>query len=286
MNPVPFSGKRLAADRLRATPKLGAGAAWFLGPRAWRIHRAGRRGDRARLHRLERAWAAGVSRFLDIRLDIAGAHHIQPDGRYVVASLHEGFADAVALMHLGLDLRFVAHAELLEWPMLGRYLRASDQLLIEAHSARSGYRRIVERGRHVLDAGESLVMFPQGSILGIEIAFWPGAFALAKRLDAEVLPVVLTGSHRVWEYPYSPIVRFGQPMSMRVLPPIPGSEAQGFAGELERKMKRIALDPGMAPARRFRPEIDGYWDGYPYEIDAAFPELASLIDLHRQAASR
>ena len=207
-------------------------------------------------------------------------------GRYIVVTLHEGFADALALMHLGLDLRFVARAELLDWPTLGRYLQTTGQILIEPERGRASYRHMVETGRQVLDAGESLVVCPQGSILGIEAAFWPGAFALADRLEAEVLPVVLTGSHRVWGDPYSPVVRFGQRVSMRVLPPVASHEAVASAERLEREMKRIALEPGMAPVRRFDPEVDGFWDDYAYEIDPAFPELVNVIDRHREAVRR
>ena len=37
----------------------------------------------------------------------------------MLVALHEGFADPVALLHLGLDLRFAVRDELFEWPMYG-----------------------------------------------------------------------------------------------------------------------------------------------------------------------
>lgn len=257
-----------------------------MGPRAWRINRAGRSGSSARARELERRWCAAVADFLDVRFDIEGLEHVDRHQQYVVAALHEGFADALALMRLGLDLRFVARDELLEWPTLGRYLRSSGQILIDPTRGRSSYRRMVNAGRLAVAAGESVVVCPQGSILGVETAFWPGTFALAERLGVPLLPVVVTGSHRVWEYPYTPVVGFGQRMSMRVLEPVSPKDAVTGASALERTMKRIALQPGMAPARRFQPEVDGYWDDYPYEIDPAFPELADAITRHREAGSR
>jgi len=39
----------------------------------------------------------------------------------------------------------------------------------------------------------------------------------------------------------------------------------------------MALDPSNAPARRFVPERDGWWDEYRYEIDPDFPELAAQL---------
>lgn len=264
--------------------RLAGGAAWYLGPWARRISAAA--SDPVKLHRLEREWCRSVKRFLRLEVDSAGLEHADQARPYVVLPLHEGFADALALMELPLDLRFVARDELFEWPVLGRYLRDTGQIIVQEGAARSSYRRLLTDGREALARGESLVIFPQGSILGIEVAFWRGAFEVAEKLEAAVLPVVLTGSHRVWEYPYSPLVRFGERMSMTVLPPIEPGEAIARAADLETEMKRIALSSGMAPARRFRPEVDGFWDDYAYEIDPAFPELAAQIAEHRQERRR
>ena len=90
---------------------------------------------------------------------------------------------------------------------------------------------------------------------------------------------MLTGSHRVWEYPYSPVVRFGQRISMRVLPPVTAEGAD--LDDLQKAMKAIALDESTSSPRRFRPTRDGYWDDYSYEIDPEFPELLRQVEEHR-----
>ena len=43
----------------------------------------------------------------------------------------------------------------------------------------------------------------------------------------------------------------------------------------------LALAAVDAPARRFVPSRDGYWDGYAYEIDPMFSELAADVARHR-----
>lgn len=279
-------GGRLAAETPSEAARLAAGAGWFLGPWVRRVCRAGRAGERPALHRLERRWAAGVSGFLGIEWDVGGLEHIVTGRRHIVLPLHEGFADGLGVLRLGLDARFVARDELFEWPTLGRYLHATEQVLIDPEAPRSAYRRLLAAGRETLDRDEALVVFPQGSILGVEVAFWPGAFRLAERLDAWTLPVVITGSHRVWEYPYSPLVRFGQEVSVRVLPAVPPNEARASTQVVESEMKRIALNDMAAPARRFRPEIDGYWDDYSYDIDPAFSVLAAQVAAHREGVGR
>ena len=280
-----LASSRFTAESSLDRARLGLGLSWYLGAWPHRLSRACRAGDRSRVHTLERRWARQVAKYLDVRFDVAGMEHVDPHRRTVIVALHEGFADTVALLHLGLDLRFVARDELLEWPTLGRYLRESGQILVDTDAPRSAYRTMVRQGSASLDAGESVVVFPQGSILGIETAFMPGAFRMAQRLDAWILPVVVTGSHLVWEYPYTPLIRFGQRISMRILPPVAPDEAVANAHDLESAMKRAALQPGMAPARRFHPEIDGYWDGYRYEIDPAFPEVAELVAAHRRTVA-
>ena len=238
-----------------------------------------RKGARRLLHRLERWWARRVVGFLRIGLEIEGLQHVDQKATYVVVSLHEGFADALALLHLPLDLVFVARDELFEWPLLGGYLRDSNQVIVSTPDSRRSYREMLRRGREVAAAGESLVVFAQGSILGIEVALQPGALRLARSLGLPVLPVVLTGSHRVWEYPYAARLRYGCRMSMRVLPPVIADALE--AGELQGRMKQLALDGRMAPPRHFDPDRDGYWDGYPYQIDPAFPDLFERVARHR-----
>jgi 1-acyl-sn-glycerol-3-phosphate acyltransferase len=104
------------------------------------------------------------------------------------------------------------------------------------------------------------------------------------------LPIALTGGHRVWEHPFSPRLRYGERMSLRILPPIPAVACQaldveGLRCEVRRQLKTTALSGTMAPPRRFVPARDGYWDGYAYTIDSAFPELAADVARHRRSTT-
>jgi 1-acyl-sn-glycerol-3-phosphate acyltransferase len=129
-------------------------------------------------------------------------------------------------------------------------------------------------------AGDSLVIFPQGSLLGIETAFGRGAFAVAERTGVAVLPIVVTGSHRVWEHPFSPLIRFGERVRVEVLPPIAPPFPTATIRALERRMKAKAL-ASPAPVRRYRPEVDGFWDGYRFDIDPDFDDVSQAVIRHR-----
>ena len=223
-----------------------------------------------------------ASRLLGVRVEVGGLEHIASGERYVVVALHEGFADALALAQLPLQLTYLARDELADWRFVGGQLRHGGHLVMSPEGPWVEARAVVSKARAALERGDSVVVFPQGSILGLEIAFQRGAFALAQLLDCPLLPVVVTGSHRVWDHPFSPRLRFGQRVSVRVLPPVPAIEALSRRDEIEAAMKRVARGAGMAAPRRFDPRLDGFWDGYRYEVDAAFPAIAELVAAHRR----
>lgn len=250
---------------------------------SWWLTLLARYGSRDLAHRWEQRWARGVCRLLRIDLDIDGSEHIDPDESYVIVSLHEGMCDPVMLFHLPIPLRFLVRDELFAWPLLGRYLRASSQILVDAQPTRASLRRLFSQAARDLSPEDSLVVFAQGSVLGLEIAFAEGAHRIARAMDRPILPVVITGTHRVWEHPYSPIVRTGVRVTMRVLKPVSPPEVEDGLRPLERQMKRIAVEAGMAPVRRFVPERDGWWDGYRYEIDPDYHDLAEQVKSHRTA---
>lgn len=270
-------GRRMAVERAADWPKTAWNAVWLVGAASVRLSRAGRKRDAVQLHDLERRWARQVIDRLRIDLTLEGLEHVVHDQAYVVAPLHEGFADVAALFHLPLDLTFVARAELADWPLLGRCLRDTGQIIVDPEAPSSALRAMRREARTVTAAGGSVVVFSQGSILGIEIAFQQGADWLANQLEIPILPVALAGGHRVWEWPYSPLLRYDMPVYLEVLPPVAPGELVG----LSREIRRRALDNGHADPRRFDPDRDGYWDGYAYEIDGDFPDLAAKVARHR-----
>jgi 1-acyl-sn-glycerol-3-phosphate acyltransferase len=220
------------------------------------------------MHDAEREWLKSASRAVDLIVEAHGLHRVDPSEQYVVMPLHEGFADAIALSRLPLDLAYSAAEELFEWRLLGRYLKASGQSSVARSHGIHAYRTIVRDAEAAFRRSESYVVFPQGSILGIEVAFFRGAFHLADRTGRPILPVVLTGGADVWQHPYSPNLNFGQTIRMEVT-------------EVEADMKARALAATPGP-RRFDPDHDGWWDDYSYEIDPQFPQLKDRVAEHRK----
>ena len=280
--PIVLPGGRFAVEQWRDVPRMIAAAAWLLGPRARRVVRSGHV-DRARA--AEREWAQSAATLLDLELIVDGLDNIDQTETYVVAPLHEGFADVIALLHVPLRLRFVARDELAIWRVLGSALESGGHPVVSPERGSAAYCTMRRAAPAILDGGDCLVVFPQGAILGIETAFTAGAFRLSAATGRPLLPIVITGSRRVWEHPFTPIVRFGCQVRLTILQPIEPQNAVAVQASFERSMKEVALaaDP---PARRYVPERDGWWDGYRFDIDPHFSDLAERVAAHRLAVDR
>lgn len=275
-------GVSTASEYLRTL----VGGAYLFGLPLVLARQHARHGDRRALHAVERWWARRLLAHLRVRLVIEGSEQIDPRETYVVTPLHEGFADIPALLHLPLNLRFAARDEIFTWRVLGPYLRDTGQLCVTPERGRWSYRRLLLHARSVFTTGESLVIFPQGTILGIETNFLRGAFALAHAMGRPILPIALTGSHRVWEHPFTPRLRYGQQISLRVLPPVAvdqlgARDVDALRSEIQQRVKAAALSGDMAAPRHYVPARDGYWDGFAFQIDPAFPALAADVAQHR-----
>jgi len=275
-------GKMDVASRTQWIASMIKGTMLF-GPQHRRVLRAARSHSRTRLHESERSWARSAARAIRLDIEVSGLEHIDPSRPYVVTPLHEGFTDLIALQRLPLNMIYAAAEELFSWDYLGPYLRASGQPVVSQGSGASSYRAMLRAGKEATARNESLVVFPQGTVLGIETAFQPGAFRVAQHLDVPLLPVVLTGSASVWDFPFSTRLNTGGSIHMEVLAPVAGRDAVKRAHSIETAMKDRALEADPAP-RRFDPARDGWWDGYRYEIDSRFPDLRDAVADHRSRA--
>jgi 1-acyl-sn-glycerol-3-phosphate acyltransferase len=222
------------------------------------------------------ALARGVAYAFGVRVQMLGQGHL-PKTPSVLLPLHEGLFDVVALLHLPCKMRFAARSELLSWQFLGALLRQIGVLEVNPEQPIASYRRLLRQTPNVIGAGEHLVIFPQGSVCGLEMDFQQSAFAIAKKFGLPIVPMVLTGAHRVWDHPFSPRVHLGQPIALHILEPVYNPDPT----DLKRQMKCLALS-ALVPPRRYLPSRDGYWDAYRLEIDPDFPEVYAEMARHKR----
>ena len=235
--------------------------------------------------RLQQRWSARILRHLavDLRIEHDGP---LPRSPHIIVALHEGMLDPLCLLQLGVPMRFVARREIGDWPGIGPAVTAMQHIMIDPERGLRAWRRLREQAAAAIGCGEHVVIFAQGTVLGIEAAFRRGAFELAASLGCGLLPIAIAGTHRVWEHPFSPTVRYAQPVWMRVMAPVaaPSRAPEAIDGlrcALQATIKDLALEQPHAPPRRYLPARDGYWDGFAFEIDPRFAALQSDIATHR-----
>ena len=228
----------------------------------------------AELATLQRTAAVALLRHLRVDFHTTGLEHVTPTPGIVIA-LHEGIVDALCLCALPIALRFVARREIFAWPEFGPMLQRAQHIAVRPEAGASEYRPLLRAVRAAIHEGLHVVIFPQGTLLGIETAFQRGAFVLARTLGTSIQPIVITGTHRVWEHPFSPTLRYGQSVRMDVLPAVSAStvlraDPGGLRVDLQRRMKGVALASDRPSARRYIPSRDGNWDGFRFDIDPEF----------------
>jgi putative phosphoserine phosphatase/1-acylglycerol-3-phosphate O-acyltransferase len=139
------------------------------------------------------------------RFDIAGIDHIPRRGPALLAANHRSYFDVVALAivaaRLGRPVRFLAKREIFDAPVVGQIARALGGISVDRGSGSDQPLRDAQRA---LEAGELLVILPQGTIPRGEAFFDPvlraktGTARLAAMTGVPVIPIGLWGTERVW----------------------------------------------------------------------------------------
>ena len=141
-----------------------------------------------------------IMRVLRIRLQVSGKEFLQDDGcAVVIAANHQSYMDImVMLAALPLRFKFLSKQSVFDLPFIGGAMRAAGYISIDRDKT-SGNRSSLIQSLEALKQGESLMIFPEGTIprdgqLG---KFQPGAFSLAKKAGVPVLPVTILGTNEI-----------------------------------------------------------------------------------------
>jgi 1-acyl-sn-glycerol-3-phosphate acyltransferase len=155
-----------------------------------------------------RKWALGTLRILGIDYVSSGRPPAPDRGRLVVAN-HRSVLDIIVLISI-FGGRFLSREDVARWPVLGKLITESGTLFVDRDSRASGATAIRLIRRH-LEEGAAVSVFPEGTTFrGDEVRpFHAGAFAAARGLDIDVVPV---------GFAYPPSVEWsGEPFGQHVV---------------------------------------------------------------------
>jgi len=138
----------------------------------------------------------GIAGLCGVRFVDEGLGEVSED-RLVVVANHSSPLDIAAVLHCLPDARFLAAADLFRVPLLAAAMRGMGTVPIERRDRRTARRQLDALVERVGALDEfRLVIFPEGGIpaSGERFPFKAGAFELAIRVGAPVLPVAIHGT--------------------------------------------------------------------------------------------
>jgi putative phosphoserine phosphatase/1-acylglycerol-3-phosphate O-acyltransferase len=140
-----------------------------------------------------------------VRLSVHGTEHIPTTGPVILAANHRSYFDPVAVgmavARVGRPARFLGKKEVFDAPVIGDIARAVGGIRVERGS---GSDAPLEEAAAALNAGEMVVVMPQGTIPRGRAFFDPelqgrwGTARLAAMTGAPVVPIGLWGTEKVW----------------------------------------------------------------------------------------
>jgi 1-acyl-sn-glycerol-3-phosphate acyltransferase len=152
-----------------------------------------------------------------------------PAGGAILAANHQSLVDIpLFLAALPRDVRFLAKRELGRIPLFGYAMEKAGNLFIDREDPRDAVHLIREATSRI-DRGQMVVIFPEGtrSRDGTVGGFKPGAFFLARKTGAPLLPVLLDGGHRA--LPPGALLFRPADLVVRVLPPVTADDGRSLS---------------------------------------------------------
>lgn len=173
-------------------------------------------------HATARVWARSLLWLGGIRVTVRGAENLRLvlDRPCVLVCNHSSYMDIpVIFARLPLQFRILAKEGLFKFPFLGWHLQRSGHLPVARGTASAAMKSLL-RAAEVVRRGGPVFIFPEGgrSIEGPLQPFLPGAFFLALRAQAPVLPMALSGTRAVLP-PHSMDLHPGR-VVLTFLPPV------------------------------------------------------------------
>jgi 1-acyl-sn-glycerol-3-phosphate acyltransferase len=151
---------------------------------------------RALLHRFTCFWASLYTWLNPAwRVRVEGRDRIRPDAAYVMVANHQSLLDILVLFRLFVHFKWVSKIENFRVPFIGWNMSLNRYIKLRRGS-RDSIARALHACERALAQGSSIMMFPEGtrSPDGRLRAFKPGAFTLAQRTGAPILPIVIEGT--------------------------------------------------------------------------------------------
>ena len=186
-------------------------------------------------------WLFGIPPRMKRTID--GVENIDPNKAYVMVMNHNSGVDIFAAYKIPLNFRWVSKREVFRVPFMGPLLTIHGDIPIERGNPSEAMAKVLSLGKLWLGRGASVAIFPEGtrSKTGEINRFKMGAFNLAKEANVEILPIVMTGTNKMFRKGW--LVNWTNHVAIRVMKPIPVEEiAATDVKEMAQKVREQMVD--------------------------------------------
>lgn len=150
-------------------------------------------------HGFARLWSWLILKTILSPVEVTGLENIDRTQPVVFAANHISALD-IPLIYTSLPVpfRILAKKELFRYPFMGWHLSRSGQIPVDDKDARSNLRSLA-RAVDTVKSGMALMVFPEGgrSKTGQIQSFLSGAFYVAIKAGAPVIPMAIVGTYQV-----------------------------------------------------------------------------------------
>ena len=202
-------------------------------------------GDTERiLHSFARLWSRLIMKTIFSPVKVSGLEKIDTSKPHVYAVNHASALDIPVLyVNLPFQFRILFKSELLSYPIIGWHLTRSGQVCINQQEPTRSVGQIRSAVKS-LKGGMPLVIFPEGGRTpdGNIKPLMPGAFFLAIKAQADIVPIALVGTYEL--LPMNTYHIKCRPLEMRVGEPIStaglhGHDMQVLSAKVQKAMEDL-----------------------------------------------
>ncbi len=196
------------------------------------------------IHRFTSLWASLYTWLNPAwRVRVIGRELLHEDGPTVLVANHRSLVDILVLFRLQTHFRWVSKQENFRVPCVGWNMTLCDYIPLRRGSA-SSIQTMMRHCDRALAGGNSIFMFPEGtrSSTGRLRSFKPGAFAIAKRNEVPIQPIILRGTSEA--LPKRGFILQGRhAISIEVLDVIPAAEVAACeSAEMLERVRAVIAD--------------------------------------------
>lgn len=172
-----------------------------------RAERALAAGDSATVERAVNGyvprWCRGILKITGVKLTVEGAENIPKGVPCVFAGNHRSYYD-IPLLLTSLDAPHgvLAKEELRKLPFINRWMKLLGCVFVAREDVRASVRALNE-ATAIVESGKSFIIFPEGTRYKGEEGgigeFKAGAFRIAAKAGAPIVPVAISGARGLFE---------------------------------------------------------------------------------------